>query len=131
METSPTPFVNLLQAQTNSVIRHAVSGSGEKEIVDTGLGKYYLDWFCEMTDSVYEFYGCVFHGCPLCFDGKNDYLFHSGWKMCMMKRYNGNVKMIWERDFRKLRETDEVQHFLDTFDIVIDLEPHDANENPC
>ena len=42
-----------------------------------------------------------------------------------------DVKTIWEHDFRKLKETDEVQHVLDTLDIVIDLEPHDANENPC
>ena len=37
-----------------------------------------------------------------------------------------DVKTIWEHDFKKLRETNEVQHFLDTFDIVIDLEPCDA-----
>ena len=37
-----------------------------------------------------------------------------------------NVKTIWEHDFRKLRETDEMKHFLDTFDIVTDLEPRDA-----
>ena len=75
-------WLEFVAAQTNSVIRHAVSGGGEKEIVDTELGKmYYVDGFCEATNTVYEFYGCVFHGCPLCFDGENDHPFHSVQKM--------------------------------------------------
>ena len=24
---------------------------------------------------LYEFYGCVYHGCPLCYDERNDYPF--------------------------------------------------------
>ena len=106
--------------------------------MDTELGKtYYVDGFCEQTNMVYEFYGCMFHGCPLCFDGKNDHPFHSVQKMGdvydetiqrekWLRDLGYDVKTIWEHDFRKLRETDKVQHFLDTFDIVIDLEPRDA-----
>ena len=63
------------------MIRHAVNG-GEKEIVDSELGKvYHVDGFCKETNTVYEFYGCVFHSCPLCFDGKNDHPFHNERKM--------------------------------------------------
>ena len=41
------------------MIRHAVNG-GEKEIVDSELGKvYHVDGFCKETNTVYEFYGCV------------------------------------------------------------------------
>ena len=106
--------------------------------MDTELVKtYYVDGFYEETNTVYEFYGCVFHGCPLCFDGKNDHPFHSVQKMGdvydetiqrekRLRDLGYNVKTIWEHDFRKLREMDEVQHFLDTFDIVTDLEPSDA-----
>ena len=79
---SSIEWLEFVAAQTNSVIRHAVSGGGEKEIVDTELGKtYYVDGFCEETNTVYKFYGCVFHGCPLCFDGKNNHPFHSEQKM--------------------------------------------------
>ena len=135
---SSIEWLEFVAAQTNSVIRHAVSGGGEKEIVDTELGKtYYVDGFCEETNTVYEFYGCVFHSCPLCFDGKNDDPFHSEQKMGdvydkMIEREKRlqdlgyDVKMIWEHDIRKIKEMDEVQHFLDTFDIVTYLEPRDA-----
>ena len=52
--------LEFVAAQTNSVIRHAVSGGGEKEIVDTEFGKtYHVDGFCEATNTVYEFYGCM------------------------------------------------------------------------
>ena len=36
------------------------------------------------------------------------------------------VRSVWERDYRTLRETDEMQLFVDTFDIVTDLDPHDS-----
>jgi hypothetical protein len=36
------------------------------------------------------------------------------------------VKTIWEHDYRKLRETDEMKLFLDTFDIITDLDPRDS-----
>ena len=36
------------------------------------------------------------------------------------------VKTIWEHDYRTLRETKEMKQFLDTFDILTDLDPHDA-----
>ena len=43
---------------------------------------YYVDGFCEETRTVYEFYGCVYHGCALCFDGTNDHPYRSERKMC-------------------------------------------------
>ena len=48
--------------------------------------------------------------------------------MFMRRLFNGgnmryNVKTIWEHDFRKLRERGKMNNFLDTFDIVTDLEP--------
>ena len=61
------------------MIRHAVNG-GEKEIVGSELGKAcHVNGFCEETNTVYEFYGCVFQ--QLCFDGKNDHPFYNEWKM--------------------------------------------------
>ena len=134
---SSIEWLEFVAAQTNSVIRHAVNG-GEKEIVDSELGKvYHVDGFCKETNTVYEFYGCVFHSCPLCFDGKNDHPFHNERKRCdvyeetirrekRLRDMDYNVKTIWEHDFTKLRETDEMKHFLYTFDIVTDLEPRDA-----
>ena len=36
------------------------------------------------------------------------------------------VKTIWEHDYRRLKQTDEMKRFLDAFDIVTDLEPRAA-----
>ena len=128
-------WLEFVAAQTNSPIRHAVN-DGEKEIDDSELGKvYHVDGFCEETNTVYEFCGCVFHSCPLCFDGKNDHPFHNERKMGVvyeetiqrerrLREMGYNVKMIWEHDFRKRWETDEMNHFSDTFDIVTDSETH-------
>ena len=126
---SSIEWLEFIASQTNTKILHVVHG-GEKEIVDEELGKtYYVDGFCEETRTVYEFYGCVYHGCPLCFDGTNDHPFHSERKMsdvyeAMIERKERlsalgfTVKTIWEHDYRKLRAMDEMQLFLDTFDII-------------
>ena len=45
----------------NIQIAHAKNG-GEKTV-----GKYLLDGFCEENKTVYEFYGCFWHGCPKCY----------------------------------------------------------------
>ena len=134
---SSLEWLEFISAQTNSKILHAVNG-GEKMIVDTEWGKtYHVDGFCEETGTVYEFYGCVYHGCPLCFDGRNDHPFHSERKMCdvyeetvgreeRLRALGFTVKSIWEHDYRKLRETDEMKLFLDTFDLITDLDPRDS-----
>lgn len=79
----------------------------------------------------------VYHGCPMCFDQANDHPFYSERKMEdvyqetirreeRLRTLGFAVKSIWEHDYRALRETDEMQHFLDTFDIVTDLDPRDS-----
>ena len=134
---SSIEWLEFIASQTNTKILHAVHG-GEKAIIDEELGKtYYVDGFCEETRTVYEFYGCVYHGCPLCFDGTNDHPFHSEQKMSdvyeatierkeRLRALGFTVKTIWEHDYRKLRATDEMQLFLDTFDIITDLDPRDS-----
>ena len=46
-------------------IQHALK-KGEKKLV-IGNKTYYVDGFCEKTNTVYEFYDCFWHGCPKCF----------------------------------------------------------------
>ena len=43
------------------VIQHAKKG-GEKKV-----GKYFLDGYCEATNTAYEFHGCFWHGCTKCY----------------------------------------------------------------
>ena len=82
------------------------------------LGKVYADGFHESTQTVYEFLGCLYHGCPSCFTTNRstehpltrrtpDALFHS-WKE-KLEYYNRikkillnlNVVYEWECMFRK------------------------------
>ena len=46
-------------------IQHALNG-GEK-VLTIGDKTYKVDRFCEETNTVYEFYGCFWHGCPNCY----------------------------------------------------------------
>ena len=46
-------------------IKHALNG-GEKKLT-LGNKTYKVDGFCEETNTVYEFYGCFWHGCPNCY----------------------------------------------------------------
>ena len=55
-----------LNYMSNGVnIQHALNG-GEKELtIDDKT--YKVDGFCEETNTVYEFHGCFWHGCPNCY----------------------------------------------------------------
>ena len=46
-------------------IQHALNGSEKKLTI--GNKTYKVDGFCEETNTVYEFYGCFWHGCPNCY----------------------------------------------------------------
>ena len=45
-------------------IKHALNG-GEKELT-IGDKTHKVNEFCKETTTVYEFYGCFWHGCPNC-----------------------------------------------------------------
>jgi hypothetical protein len=47
-------------------LRHCGNSTqGEKKI-----GKYFVDGFNEKTRTVYEYYGCFYHGCPKCYPNR-------------------------------------------------------------
>ena len=46
----------------NIYIEHARNGKEKK------IEQYKLDGWCEATNTGYEFHGCVYHGCPKCFN---------------------------------------------------------------
>lgn len=37
-----------------------------------------------------------------------------------------NVKTIWEHDFKRLRQTSQMQHFLNTHEVITDLNTTDS-----
>ena len=46
-------------------IQHALNGGEKKLTIDNKT--YKVDEFCKETNTVYEFYGCFWHGCPKCY----------------------------------------------------------------
>ena len=86
---------------------------------------------------MYEFYGKVYHGCPLCLDLRGENPYHRGTtlrdaynrtiereKRLLELRYN--VKTICEHDFKRLRQTPQMQYFLNTHEFITDLCPTDS-----
>ena len=48
-----------------NIIKHVLNG-GEKELTISDK-THKVDGFCEETNTVYEFYGCFWHGYPNCY----------------------------------------------------------------
>ena len=87
-------FINYQQSLQQQRIQFAGNELGEKK-----WGRYYFDGFCEETKSIYEFHGCLWHGCPRCYSGST----FNPFKQCPqsvvydmhVKRIN-NIKSFWE-----------------------------------
>lgn len=72
------------------------------------IGDYYVDGFCAATNTVYEFHGCYWHGCPTCYGAQmvnkvnkktmSD-LFAQTEKKRMLLEADHNYVCIWEHDF--------------------------------
>ena len=58
-------WLNYMSKAKGLNIQHALNG-GEK-VLTIGDKTYKVDGFCEETNTVYEFYGCFWHGCPNCY----------------------------------------------------------------
>ena len=89
----------------NIFIQHSLN-VGEKRI-----GNFRVDGFCEQTNTVYEFQGCWFHGCPRCYnpDAKNTFkmktmkylLQQTREKTKFIKDQGYNYVEIWEHEGMK------------------------------
>jgi hypothetical protein len=56
-------WLKYISIKQNMNINHARNG-GEKRI-----GTFKLDGWNENTNTGFEFHGCVYHGCPKCYNG--------------------------------------------------------------
>jgi hypothetical protein len=63
-------FMDNLSRALNTPIRHKLNNKlGEKRIPQT---RFSVDGFIEETNTIIEFHGCLFHGCPICFTKRDD-----------------------------------------------------------
>ena len=58
-------WLNYMSKAKGLNIQHALNGGEKKLTIDDKA--YKVDGFCEETNTVYEFHGCFWHGCPNCY----------------------------------------------------------------
>ena len=90
------------------------------------LGSFYADGFITETREVFEFFGCIFHGCVFCYTSRrsiitnpyNNETMESLYqklltKIKFYKNINLNLTLLWECEFKKMRKKDkELDYFF-------------------
>ena len=118
-------------------IRHARNG-GEKA-VKTSKGKEHVDGFDKSSKTVYEFLGCLWHGCPRCFPNKRDLthrimpdrtpneVYRATTEKLKRLQERHSVKHIWECEWENLKKQDSlVKVFVSGLKWVDPLQPREA-----
>ena len=105
-------------------IRHACNG-GESVITVNGKS-YKVDGYCKETNTIYQFHGCYWHGCSLCYHELTVNRFNQYNMKYLCKRTMAidealrtggyNVVTIWEHEFDREKNMRNVK--LDEYDLV-------------
>ena len=119
----------------NNQLKH-VGNQGEVQI---GVGRTHVDGFDPVTNTIYEFNGCFFHGCPSCFKNRDQRhpkldnrtmreVNHSTMQRLAHFQVQGyNVNVMWECTWRQFKESrPDVQHFVRSLSLTERLNPRDA-----
>jgi len=115
-------------------IQH-VRNAGEHHIPTVG----FVDGYCQDTNTIYEFQGCFYHGCPHHYPNRHEeHVHHCGrtmqdvyeqtqQKIKQLQTLWYNVVEMWECDWRRHKETSpDIQTYVDSFQLVKPLKPRDA-----
>ena len=118
-------------------IRHVRNG-GEQS-VRTSVDAYFVDGYDPLTRTVYEFHGCLHHGCPRCYPNRRakhyavpdrsvEELYQATLsKRMALLRAGYTVIEMWECEWDRLVDNEPaVSQFLRLFDLVAPLEPREA-----
>ena len=118
-------------------IRHVCNG-GEQS-VRTIVDSYFVDGYDPLTRTVYEFHGCLYHGCPRCYPSRRakhyavpdrsvEELYQATLsKRMALLRAGYTVIEMWECEWDRLVDNEPaVSQFLRSFDRVPPLEPRAA-----
>lgn len=113
--------------------------SSEAKVI-TPAQTYNVDGFHATSKTVYEYHGCIYHGCRKCYlkqgnvkqfchpDRTVDEVYEATLKKTAILRNAGyRVIELWGCEFAKKKENDpELTEFLKSFQFVPPLEPRDA-----
>lgn len=99
----------------------------------------YMDGYDEATNTVYEFHGCFYHGCPTCFPNREKrYSKHNDMSMReiyqMTEKRNQSIheagyclKIMWDCEWKRLKRCQsEIKQFIEALQLTSRLEPRDA-----
>ncbi|KAL9960272.1 hypothetical protein ACROYT_G033710 [Oculina patagonica] len=128
-------WLHYLDSRSPTRIQHARNG-GECEIILRGHSAY-VDG--KDGDTVYEFYGCFFHGCPDCFPNRDrkysllsvrsmrEVYEETRCRAAVIRAAGYTLVEMWECQWTKLKKEDSaVKTFVDSLDLVTRLEPREA-----
>lgn len=103
-------WLDYVSKKENIYIQHA-ENIGEHKISNS---KYKADGYCPDTNTIYEFYGCLYHGCKICFDeNKFNPLTNMNYgdlyektieREKFIKSQNYNLVTIWEHEWWKIKK---------------------------
>lgn len=119
-------------------IQHFRNG-GEVRVL-TPAKSFLVDGYDLSTNTVYEFHGCLWHGCKKCFKHQRhsqsklnfDRTFQEMYEATiakeeMIRSAGYSLKVIWECQWEKgKKENVALQDFLQTFEVAEPLDPRDA-----
>ena len=125
------------QSGSDDIIRHVRNG-GEVEVM-TRTETYFVDGFDTETRTVYEFHGCLWHGCPTCHP-ERDVKHNTNPDRSMAELHRDTeqktralrlagyrVVECWEHEWDEMVRTDsDVQTFLANIELVPPLDPRHA-----
>ncbi|XP_062614858.1 uncharacterized protein LOC134276633 [Saccostrea cucullata] len=127
-------WLTWMSHQNGCHIRHARNGG------EVPIGNYTVDGYQEATRTVYEFYGCYWHGCPTCYPSlqtethphRTQFTYQQLHEKTLrrtadLEDMGYNVCSIWEHDFDQQVQQDEtLQQFVRDLDIPDPLKPREA-----
>ncbi|XP_062566722.1 uncharacterized protein LOC134229029 [Saccostrea cucullata] len=127
-------WLTWMSHQNGCHIRHARNGG------EVPIGNYTVDGYQEATRTVYEFYGCYWHGCPTCYPSlqtethphRTQFTYQQLHEKTLrrtadLEDMGYNVCSIWEHDFdQQVQQDESLQQFVRDLDIPDPLKPREA-----
>lgn len=121
-------------SRNGRVIRHAKNGR------EMQIGPYTVNGYDEETRTVYEFYGCYWHGCSTCHPEletqshphRSDCTYGALYQHTLIREHQlreqgYEVVTIWENDFdQEIKNNPDLEHFLQTLNFQDPLNPRQA-----
>ena len=121
-------WLDYIMSKESINIQHALNG-GEKQILGNKV-----DGYCEEANTVYQFHGCFWHGCPKCFqsntiNNKNQKtmstLYYNTKEISNKIEEQYKLIEIWECDFKKDKEIKKFEKNWNR-EVITPLNPRDA-----